>query len=264
MTYSAEDSARLKREAHAIAGQLARLQDDMLLGAWYQLTRPESSVYLKEGVCRRLGIMRHSTERIFEIFSPELSTVLKRGDRMDVQAFLHAFVMNVYGALDNLAWVFVLERALMPTIGDRRRVGLFHPGDSNPFASASSQLSFISEIDRVVQSLRKVYAKNYREDALAHRLPPYIPPFILLEANEPRYREIERTMNAALLAGDVGKCEMLEKEQDALTLPAAHFLLSMTDDDGRQPLQLQPQLIVDAMTLHDLARRLGADFSVGP
>jgi hypothetical protein len=103
------------------------------------------------------------------------------------------------------------------------------------------------------------YAKNYR-DALAHRLPPYVPPFILLEANANRYRELDEAISTALNAHDLEKCAMLEDEQRALTSPAAHFLLSMTDDDGRRPLQLHPQLIVDAMTVHEIARRLSTTF----
>lgn len=259
MPYSADDSAKLKREADVIVAQMNILVDDVMLGRWHRLTKPGAVLYMKEGVCRRVGMIRHTLERIFEIFPPERSTVLERTDRMDVQAFLHAFVMNVYGALDNLAWVFVLEQDLMPLLRDRRRVGLFHPA-TQAHLPATFRTYLSSE---KLIAWFQTYAKNYR-DALAHRLPPYVPPFVLIEANSRQYHELEEAMNAALLAGDFATIEVLEREQKLLTLPAAHFLLSMADEDGRDPLQLQPQLIVDAMTVHDIARRLGAEFSSAP
>ena len=53
--------------------------------------------------------MHHCIERVFEILPPEQDE--RPSDRIlfGATVFIQSFVMNIFGALDNLAWIWVSE-----------------------------------------------------------------------------------------------------------------------------------------------------------
>jgi hypothetical protein len=171
VAYSDENIAELRGKAPLVCGELAELVERMVLRHWQPLQQPAACEYLDQGACRRFNVIQRAIERVFSIFPPERVQVLEREELPDVQIYLHAFVINIYGVLDNLAWVFILERNILATIGARTRVGLFIP---------ATQVHLPRTVRDHLQSTAvstwySSYAKNYR-DALAHRIPLYVPP----------------------------------------------------------------------------------------
>jgi hypothetical protein len=81
--------------------------------------------------------------------------------RADVEINLHAFLINIHGVPDNLAWAYLLERGipLKPN-----RVGLFNTEHTQPHLPQEVREYLNSS--KIIGRHRN-YAKNFR-DALAH------------------------------------------------------------------------------------------------
>jgi hypothetical protein len=253
MSYSEEQIHELYEGAERVCADLTDLVERMTLGKWRTLSQPKAREFLHQGVCRRFNVIRHAIERVFAIFPPERTQILEREELLDVQTYLHALVINVYGVLDNLAWVFVIERGLEATFGDKRRIGLVLPATQHHLPAPFRQLLQSKEFS----DWYSIYAKNYR-DALAHRVPLYVPPYSVKD--ETQWSKLEQEKFKHLAASDLEQFEALEKQQDALQQICAVFLHSTSDPEGSRPLVLHPQIVSDAMTVANLANEFGKTF----
>ncbi len=56
--------------------------------------------------------MHHCIERVFNLIPPDEDILPERSTLMDATVCIQAFVMNVFRAIDNLAWIWVSEREL--------------------------------------------------------------------------------------------------------------------------------------------------------
>src|SRR6185369_7768296 len=142
------------------------------------------------GVCRRLTIIQRCIQNIFAIFPPRRKQLLSGDERVDLEINLHSFLINIHGLPDNLAWTYVIERKIVirPI-----HVGLFNP-KTQQHLPADVQAYLGSE---PICSWYRDYAKNYR-DALAHRIPPYIPPSTFTPTYEQQYRDLEERAAQAI------------------------------------------------------------------
>ena len=90
----------------------------------------EAQEYARTGVCRRLKILFHCIENIFEIFPPDREEFLSKKEATNIDINLHAFFINISGVFDNLAWVYVYEYSLFGKPKDgklgRHDIGLFN------------------------------------------------------------------------------------------------------------------------------------------
>ena len=76
------------------------------------------------------------------------------------------------------------------------------PTGRSAFGNRGYRESFSAEFQAYLQELDAWFGQleNFRH-ALAHRIPLYIPPYIIDPKNEQAYRELEAGMNAALARG---------------------------------------------------------------
>jgi len=72
----------------------------------------KAAEYLMQGAGRRLNILTKCLHNIFKIFPIEKTDLLPRDDLTDLDINLHAFIVNISGISDNLAWVFVYDNDL--------------------------------------------------------------------------------------------------------------------------------------------------------
>lgn len=114
---------------------------------------------------RRLGTLKRCIENVFTPIPPKTEHIPDRDVLRDAQINLQAFVANVYGAIDNLAWLWVYERGLRPAdapgrksenvrVSSRVQVRLFQsrsfregfPGDvrRTPFAGFCASTAIVS------------------------------------------------------------------------------------------------------------------------
>ncbi|MFW6144687.1 MAG: DEAD/DEAH box helicase, partial [Candidatus Natronoplasma sp.] len=94
-----------------------------------------------------------------------------REELKDVDINLHAFFINIFGLLDNMAWVIVHENIGSATDIDKKKVGLYQTETQKVMKYEFKQYL---NADRT-KKWHNEYLKNYR-NALAHRIPLYVPP----------------------------------------------------------------------------------------
>ena len=105
--------------------------------------------------------------------------------KLDSTINLHAFLINIFGLLDNLAWVVIHEQQLTDKI-DKKNVGLYE--NKTQVCFTEKFRSYLNS-DRM-KKWRNEYLKNYR-DALSHRIPPYVPPKTLNPEQKTQEEQIE-------------------------------------------------------------------------
>lgn len=218
------------------------------------LKKDRAKEYLMHGLCRRLQMIAHCIDKIFSIFPPNRQKLLGREELFDVQTNLHAIVINLYGVLDNFAWIFVYENDLMPAIGRQERVGLFKLETRKHLPRV-----LIEYIDSC-QRWHADYIKRYR-DALAHRIPLFIAPFILKIEDERRWNELDAQMAQCLEHHEFEKLEKLRTERDLLGIVSDTFMHSFSEENSK-PICLHPQLISDASTIVEFGNLYVKNFFV--
>jgi len=174
MTLAPEGIASFTAEYPKIHGRLEWLNLHLLMELAPTLKQEKAREYLQHGVCRRLKTTDRCLVNIFTIYPPARTTILSSAELNDVMINLQAFIMNVYGLTDNVAWVYILEQRRQDTIkGGRKAIGLF---DKRTQEHLSERMRDYLTAESM-QSWFGDYSKNFR-DALAHRIPPYVPPFM--------------------------------------------------------------------------------------
>jgi hypothetical protein len=102
LNYGDEALVQLHQEYAELTARYARLLIES--GAYSQrLVSERAREFMTHGVGRRLWIIYRCVINIFRLFPPEQEKPLTDDDRIDVQINHHAFLINVYGVLENLA-----------------------------------------------------------------------------------------------------------------------------------------------------------------
>jgi hypothetical protein len=170
--------------------------------------------------------------------------------------FIQSFVMNISGCLDNLAWIWVFESDLRTKDGKQPepyQVGL---GESYGLI----RKSFSRPFRKYLRTRRKWFdhIAEFRHP-LAHRIPLYIPPYIISEHDSKKYAELEQASADALVAGDYEKYDQLQLEQKALGTYRPWISHSLTE---KSPVAVfHWQLLQDYVTIDEMAREMLAELA---
>ncbi|WP_155751270.1 hypothetical protein [Burkholderia anthina] len=203
-----------------------------------------SKEYLIHGAARRLGVMARALQVVFERFPLATDKPLPTESLHDVQINLHAFVINLFGVFENFAWAFVLRHDLLKMVGGPLQVGMFKPATRKHLPD--SVLTYLAS--DVMTRWHMKYLKSYR-DALAHRIPLYIPPKILTKEEGERYSVLEAEKWSLAGLDRWERMDALTEEQESIGSPCFHFLHSFAEGEASRPLQLHPQVISDSTTV---------------
>jgi hypothetical protein len=248
MSYTQEQVEEIEREREIVLRDLEDLSLKLARELALSLKVEKAQEFLAHGVCRRLKTIRRCIENIFEIFPVARKELLSEEERSDLVINLQAFIINIYGLQDNLAWVYVIEKSLEKEIeGGRFGVGLFHK---------NTQVHLPAEIREYLNSeniktWHHDYAKNYR-DALVHRIPLYVPPSTFTPTNEKRYKELDRQIYEQIQNRDFEGMQALIDEQEEIGSICAAFLHSFSDPKACSAVAFHPQVIVDAKTVMEI------------
>ncbi len=191
--------------------------------------------YATHGFLRRFSTMQHCVERVFRFIPPELDALPDQEALMDATIYIQAFVMNAFGALDNLAWIWVTEKPL--NVG-KMETGLGPKCKSVRASFTPETQAYLSELDDWF-----IHIVDFR-DALAHRIALYIPPYIVPVENDAAY-------------GD--EYDRLKEEQ--LELVSFHPVMKHTLNDKKQPVVFHFQLLQDFLTVEEVARKVLAELA---
>jgi hypothetical protein len=140
----------------------------------------------------------------FRIIPPGAVKIPSKARLYDAQINIQGAIGNAYGCIDNLAWIWVHECAIAV---NRRHVGLRKHNKEVRNTFSPEFHSYLESLDSWFE-----YLVDYR-DALAHRIPLYIPPGGALPKDHQQFLELERQMTAALNAFEPGKYQRLHSEQ---------------------------------------------------
>ncbi len=195
---------------------------------------------------RRVSLIAISIGEIFNHLPPETSGMPAKEDLDRVAIQLHANIINTYGVLDCWAHVWVNEWKVLDSDGKK-----LHP----------SRIGLGKKYKQVRQSLTpelKEYLKT-REDwivrvsnlrhAVAHSIPPYIPPHCVDPAHS---REYEVLLVQWYRSLDKNERCAIERKMESL----AHFkALVIHDIEKSPPIFLHSQIIIDFLTIEELANK---------
>ena len=244
--FSEEDLQRLATGKVEMHRQFADLREKYVTRPYKQERARE---YAQQGFSRRLAILVRSVDKVFELLPPENEVIPERDIVVDAAMAIQSFVVNAFGCLDNLAWIWVHERQVKDTDGkdlDPKKIGL---------GTRVVRRSFTNEFRTFLDS-RQEWFENLKafRDTLAHRIPLYIPPYLVRDQDAEAYKQLEIASLRALSRGDVNEFERLQVEQKKL----GFFRPWMTHSifEGSPQIVFHPQLLADYVTIDEYARTM--------
>jgi hypothetical protein len=201
------------------------------------------------GFSRRLGNLIRSINLVFDWLPPELDEIPERDTVVDATIVIQSFVLNTFGCLDNLAWIFVHEKGVTKPDGlplDPQGVSL---------GAKAVRARFSKEFKAYIDS-RDDWFKGIKDfrDALAHRIPLYIPPFIVTPDVVDDYNRLERESGEAMRAGKLEEYDRLQAEQKKLGRFRPWMAHSRTEN--APSIVFHPQLVADFNTVDEFGRKM--------
>jgi hypothetical protein len=203
--------------------------------------------YAFNGLIRRLDTMLRCINYVFNTLPPEKEDIPDTDDTVAVTIIIQSFMINVQGCLDNLAWIWVFETKQSDKLGsplERKAVGL-------------SQLrrTFTKPFQKYLKSRRKWFrhVAEFR-DSLAHRIPLYVPPFILSESNAAEYQRLERDAFEVGLKDDYNAYAELKAKQ--LALGVYRPWMTHSPAEKSPTAVFHKQLLQDFLTIDECALKI--------
>ncbi len=248
MYFGADQLAELAREHSDMHGKFAKLQERFAVRTYRDDTASELAVH---GFSRRLATLVRCIDRVFEILPPERQDIPERNEVLDATINIQSFVFNIFGCCENLAWIWVHERAV--TLGNGRplkpkMIGL---GEACLHVRRSFSPVFTAYLD----SRRDwfTHIKDFR-DELAHRISLYIPPYVVAPTQIDEYRRLEAAAHEAIHGGDLAGYNQLTADQERLRT----FWPLMTHSLVRNSatIAFHWQILADFNTVDEIGRNL--------
>lgn len=201
--------------------------------------------FLLHGASRRVKVIKRCIDNIYEIFPPDRESLLKNDELTDVVINMHAFLINSYGLLENLAWAWIYEKEIKSLINNKWQVGLFKAETQEHFTEKFRAYLNTENI----QNWNSDYLVNYR-DALAHQIPLYVPPKHLTPEQIEKEKELEIKIRLFIKSNDFDAVELLRNEQENLGSVAPMFIHSLTTENKYAILHYQ--IINDFKTIEEI------------
>ena len=206
------------------------------------LKNEKAKEYLLNGVGRRLRVLERCVENIYSIFPLQREKLLNRNELNDIDINLHAFFINIFGLLDNMAWVVMHEKNGAKPI-DKLDVGLYRKETKKYLGDDFKQ--YLNS--KTMKKWHNEHLKDCR-DALSHRIPLYVPPKNLKLDQREQEVAIELRKHEAIKNQDIALMNDLQKEADSIGEPAPCFGHSLSETDNKV-VSLHAQVITDFVTV---------------
>jgi hypothetical protein len=107
MYYSDEALNELKAGNQTIDAKLNHLIEKYFLLA---LKDSGAREFATHGYTRRLKVMVRCIDNVFRMIPPDRVGLPSRDELLDATINIQSFVFNVFGSIDNLAWIWVPEK----------------------------------------------------------------------------------------------------------------------------------------------------------
>ncbi len=165
MYFTPEKLAELNRGHGEVHENFADLRERYFIRNYGNDRAKEHAVH---GFARRLGTLVRCIDRVFEILPPDREDIPRRVEVVDATINIQAFVLNIFGCLDNLAWIWVREKDVRSKDGSELAPEWIGLSKRNKQVRRSFLPPFRSYLDSLEPWFTHI--KEFR-DALAHRIP---------------------------------------------------------------------------------------------
>ncbi len=199
--------------------------------------------FFRHGFFRRFQMLFHCVERVFEIYPPDRIRILEDEERFDLEAFIQTFTINLYGAIDNIAWIVNEEHKLGLNV---LKITLYNKEFQKYFSKEFIDYIY-NDKNGGFKNWYDKHCKSFRH-ALGHRIPLYIPPCGV--NNIDRYQEIGIQRQRAILEYNFDKVEELDKEEKSLEHILPLYVHSF--EENSPYVYMHFQLIADFRTIIEL------------
>lgn len=208
----------------------------------------ETAHFVKHGLGRRLATLKHTLTRTFEVLRPDAQDP-SHDALMDATSHLQTFVINVFGAIDNLARIWVMEAGIAQPNGRTLRPMQIGLTPDHEVVRASLSVPFRSYL--ATADAWFGYLEDYRH-ALAHRIPLYIPPRQLDDAAVTEYRRLETEL-ALTVRNPERYSEILHQQR---RLGVFNPVMMHSYAEQARPVFLHPQMICDFSTVVEIGEHM--------
>jgi hypothetical protein len=247
--FTQENLAGLREKLQTIGPKT----DDLLLKyVAHRFANPTAKEYAHHGFARRIQTLSRCIYNVFKIVPPGTVKIPSKERLHDAQINIQAAIGNSSGCVDNLAWVWVHEHGLAQSI-DRTQVGLRKHNKKVRDTLSAELRAYLDSLEGWFG-----YLIDYR-DALAHRIPVYIPPGGVRPKDHDKAKELEERKTTALNALLPYEYERLEAAQMKLLVFQPLVCHSFTEMPA--PFAFHPQLICDFLTVEQLGERMLTELS---
>jgi hypothetical protein len=240
-----EQIEKIKEKLGTVQPKLHKM---MLKLPYLRFQNERAAEFMQHGYLRRVSTLARCIENAFSLIPMETEIVPERDILLDTAINIQAFYANVYGCIDNLAWVWVYEKGLDKQF-NRTEVGLRAKHGKVRATLSTDFQSYLVTLDEWFG-----YMAEYR-DAVAHRIPLYVPPGGVKTANVDAYNELERKIQQALYVQFDGVAyERLRAEQEKLVTYQPIITHSYIETTARFAFHVQ--MVVDFMTVDELGEKM--------
>ncbi|MHB8885589.1 MAG: hypothetical protein ACYC5H_11025 [Methylovirgula sp.] len=209
MPYSEDGVDQLYKTLHLLKSKRIALADKYLS---YPFAHPRAAEHASHGFGRRISLLAAAARNVFDFLPPEGAEIPSDQARINAELSLQAFILNVFGGIDNLAWVWFYETGLYDVTPKIRDV---HVGLGPKYVKLRQ--SFGSDFQTYLEGLQDWFQgmQGYRH-ALAHRIPLYIPPYTVPEKNQAAYNDLAQQIRTADREHNHHETERLRAKQRSL------------------------------------------------
>jgi len=212
---------------------------------------PIAREFALHGFCRRWRLLRRAVENVFRLLPLDHDEIPSDETRIDATINIQAIVFNVFGSLDNLAWIVVHERPITDKTGaliHRSKVGLGPKCKEVRQALSPDMKDYLESISRWFDGL-----EDFRH-ALAHRIPLYVPPYTVDPSRAQDYENLSIQMDIAMREMDLETHKRLAAEQ--LNLAKFQPLYTHSLSEGAHQMVLHAQVLADFNTVNEIGNRM--------
>ena len=224
-----------------------------LQGRAYRTPRAEE--FALHGFGRRLAVLKECIEIVFGAIPLDLDDIPIARDRQLATIAIQVFLINLFGCADNLAHLWVEERNVRLPNGKPLPDGRIGMGGHYNIVRASFSPGFRAYLD----SRWFAHMERFRH-ALAHRVPPYIPPYAVDPKNQRAYAAFGPQIAAAVQRQDFDGVKKLEDAQRALTF--FRPWLTHSFEENAPLLVIHPQMLADFNTVEEMGLRMLAELNL--
>lgn len=148
------------------------------------------------GLCHRLTLARANTMNIFQAYSPDREELPSTEEVINMTINFQSFIFNIYGCIDNLAWIWASESEFE----HKHAFEIVFSNEKNKLTLIKTLSEDFQKYWELISNKLK-HLKNLR-DALAHRIPLYVPPYIASQKNIKECSDLEDEIEQVNLSGN--------------------------------------------------------------